>query len=39
MLVAGFFAMSASILLVGIFKVYENHLVASILILVFIVAF
>ena len=39
MLVIGFFIMSAAIILVGVFKVQDNHLFASILILVFIIAY
>ena len=39
MLVVGFFAMSAAILMVGVAKIYDSHLMASILVLVFIVAY
>ena len=39
MLVVGFFVMSVAIILVGVFKILHNDLLASILILVFIVGF
>ena len=39
MLVVGFFVMSLAIILVGVFKILHNDLLASILILVFIVGF